>query len=357
MNIVVVVDDFHGGAGNIAQLLATELSASHDVWLVLTNLHSPKRYPLENIHIADCNLSITGKNKITGLISSIRRIDKLLRHEIGADIVISFLDNNNSLVCLSQWFNKTPIIVSERSNPLAIYPKAPWDKIRRIAYRRANVVTVQFSHFAQFDNARFQKKCRVTSNIVQAPPCLKKEWTSERTRFVTFGRLQDIKRMDLMIDLFDLAQQKDPSIELHIYGDGHQKEALQRKIDSLGLSDKVFLKGYCNQVHQTLIEYDVYLMTSLQEGFPNSLCEAMAVGLPSVAFACHEGIVELCEHEKSGFAIPEGETDAFVEKMLFLAHDPMIREKMGISAQKISCQYSKERIMNQWQECINEVVK
>lgn len=357
MNIAVVVDDFHGGAGNIAQLLAMELNKAHKVSMVMTNLHSEKRYELAGVDIYDENMSITGKNKIIGLISSIKRMKEVVDKKIGAELVISFLDNNNSLVCLSQWLNRTPVIVSERSNPLVIIPKSPWDKIRRIAYRRANVVTVQFKAFSEFDGGRFSKKCRVTSNIVEKPACFKENYNTETIRFVTLGRLQGIKRMDLMVELFDMAQKERPNIELHVFGDGPYKESLLSMIEEKGLKEKVFLRGYCNEVHKTLTEFDVYLMTSLQEGFPNSLCEAMAVGLPSVAVACHSGVVELGENGKCGFTASEGNKTEFVDKMLRLVDSAELRAEMGARARNISETYNKEKIMGQWQECIEEAVK
>lgn len=357
MNITIVVDDFHGGAGNIAQLLAMELSKQHKVNLILTNKHSEPRYGLDKIHLYDDKMSISGKNKIGGLIRCIKRMKKRIL-SIHTDLVISFLDNNNTISCFSLWNEKKiPIIVSERSNPLVVYPKFPWDYFRRIAYRRANVVTVQFDVFKEFDKKRFFGKCEVTSNIVEKPTRIKADWSSNKVRFVTFGRLASVKRMDLMIELFAKAARQDDSIELHIWGEGPEKEHLNRLIEKETMKDRIILKGYSNEVHETLLNYDAYLMTSYQEGFPNSLCEAMAVGLPSVSFMCHTGIRELTEDNKAGFAIPDNQKEEFVEKVLLLATNEKLREQMGKNAQKIVVRYEKSRIMDQWKKCIERAMK
>lgn len=357
MNIAIIVDDFHGGAGNIAQLLAIELSKQYKVNLVLTNKHSEPRYGLEEIHLYDDKMSVTEKNKIAELISCIKRMKKRIL-SIHTELVISFLDNNNTIACLSLWNEKKiPIIVSERSNPLVIYPKFPWDYLRRVAYRRANVVTVQFDVFKEFDRKRFFEKCEVTSNIVEKPARIKMDWSSKKVRFVTFGRLAPVKRMDLMVELFAQAARKDDGIELHIWGDGPEKEHLNSLIEKENMEGRVSLKGYNNQVHETLLNYDAYLMTSYQEGFPNSLCEAMAVGLPSVSFMCHTGILELTEDNKAGFSIAENRKEEFVEKILLLASNEKLREKMGKEAQKIVVRYEKTRIMDQWKKCIERAMK
>ncbi len=356
MKIAVIVDDFHGGSGNIAQFLSLNLSKEHNVSMVITNKHSEQRYSLDGINVYYENLSIVGNNKILGIVNSIKRLGKLLKKEIKADLIISFIDNNNTMACFSQFFNRTPIIVAERSNPLVIFPKAPWDKLRRIAYKRANIVTVQFKCFDGFDGGRFTKKTRVTSNIVDKPKCVKQSYDSEKIKYVTMGRLAGIKRMDLMIELFDEAQKKCPDIELHIFGDGPERQKLESLIAEKNLQQKVFLDGYCNDVHRTLCEHDVYLMTSRQEGFPNSLSEAMAVGLPSVSFACHDGIVELSEQGKSGFTISEGNREDFVNRMVELARNVSLRKEIGANAMHIIDKYDVDIIMKQWQSCIDEAI-
>ena len=356
MNIAIVVDDFHGGAGNIAQILALNFAKNHNVSMVLTNKHSDPRYDLHEINVFCESLSITGKNKVFGIIDSVKRLGILLNKKIKADVIISFLDNNNTMTCFSQFFNKTPVIVAERSNPLVIFPKAPWDKLRRIAYKRANIVTVQFKCFDGFDEGRYTNKTRVTSNIVDKPKYVKQNYDSEKVKFVTMGRLAVIKRMGLMVELFDEAVKQCPDIELHIYGDGPEREKLESLISEKNLEEKVFLEGYCNDVHNTLCEHDVYLMTSLQEGFPNSLSEAMAVGLPSVSFACHDGIEELTESGKSGYSASEGDREGFVNKMVELVQDASLRKQMGTNAMSICDKYNVDIIMKQWQSCIDEAI-
>lgn len=356
MKISIVFDDFRDGAGNIAQLLALNLKKENEVSVILTNLHSEPRYNLDGIKISEVNLAASGKNKVFALFSMIKRMKKALK-ETKPDLIISFLDNVNTTVCLSRWFSKTPIIVSERSNPVVIFPKAPWDKLRRIAYKRANAVSVLFDAFCDFDGGRFSKKAVVTHNIVDKPSCVKENYSSDKIKFVTFGRLADIKRMDLMIEMFDKAQKQEPNMELHIYGDGQKKEMLQDMIKDKNLSEKVFLHGYCNEVHKTLIENDVYLMTSRQEGFPNSLGEAMAVGLPTISFECHEGILEMTENGKSGYVIEEGNITEFVNKMIFLAKNESVRKELGEKAKLIPQIYSSENFMKEWNDCISQVIK
>lgn len=359
MNVLIIVDDFADGAGNIAQILAMELNKrGYRVSMLLTFPHSKPRYDMNDVEIYAENFSaISNGNKVKVFVNMIKKMRHLIVKETKAELVISFLDNNNSLACMALWDKQIPIIVSERSNPLAIYPKFPWNYIRRIAYRRADIVTVQFDEFKKFEGSRFEKKCFVTSNIVNEPSIHKEYEEGKTIKFVTMGRLAKIKRLDLMIELFSLATEQIENIELYIYGVGPEEELLREFVRTKKLSQKVFFKGYSECVYEELIKYDVYLMTSLQEGFPNSLSEAMAVGLPSISFECHKGIAELMQYGKAGFIVSESDKEGFVEKMLFLARNGEMRKKVGEEAKKITVKYAIDKVMEQWERCIEEARK
>jgi glycosyltransferase involved in cell wall biosynthesis len=97
-------------------------------------------------------------------------------------------------------------------------------------------------------------------------------------------------------------------------------------------------------------------MTSLREGFPNALSEAMAVGLPSIAIKCHEGLAELIQDGKNGFLIEEGNEDRFVEVAMTLIEDESLRESIGIRAAKSTEKYNYNKIVSIWNECISELL-
>lgn len=356
MRISIIVDDYHGGAGNIAQLLAIELSKDNEVSLILTNRHNVRRYDLTGIKEYDHNLTIIGKNKIGKLINKISHLRKLLVETIRTEVCISFLDNNNTITCMALRFQKDiPIIVSERSNPLVIFPKFPWNILRRYAYRRADRIVVQFDAFHSFDGGRFASKCVTIPNIIEKVKEQKVDWHTSTIRFVTVARYADIKRLDLMIALFAKYKETVKDSELHIFGDGNNRNKLQDLITSSGLKDSVFLKGYLNNVHETLCEYDIYLMTSYQEGFPNSLSEAMMVGLPSVSFCCHDGLRELTCNGKCGYIVNEGDFNGFVERMIYLSENEKERKRMGLAARGHVEKYNITAVMQLWKNYILEV--
>lgn len=357
MKILIVVDDFSDGAGNIAQLLSLKLrDEGHYVSLLLMNPHSSPRYNLRKINVIEKNIKIKSGNKILSFISnifcSIRDVHYVVK-QTQCNFIISFLDNNNTIVCLSQWFSKIPIIVSERSNPLVIYPKFPWNYLRRIGYRRAGLVAVQFDLFKDFDNKRFVNKCVTIPNIIMKSPFVKEKLEDCHVSYVSLGRNHEIKQYPLMISMFVSFLKKCPNAELHIFGSNLIDSNLQFFINNSHAENNIFLHDPIHNVHQELIKHDVYLMTSRQEGFPNALSEAMACGLPVVSFACHDGLKDLIHNSINGYLIAEGEIYSFIEAMEILYYDNDKRKSFGLESLNIANLFDYSSIMQIWKKNIN----
>lgn len=359
MRLLLIVDDFQNGAGNVAQLLALEWTRQgNQVSLLLTDCNSKPRYNLEHIGLYYQNFKEIGGNNVLRLFKMVSGMRNIIEEQVHADMVISFLDYNNTIAGLALWNKEIPLIASERNNTVELVPSFPWNVLRRIAYYRANLITVQFAVFQTFDKGRFTHKCRVTPNIINPPAAVKTEWNKHKVSFVALGRLTKRKQIDVMIDMFArMADRVEDEVELHIWGQGPEKDNLKRMIEERHLEGKVFLDGYTEQVHEELLKHDIYLMTSKQEGFPNSLSEAQAVGIPAIAMECHKGIRELIEEGKSGFVIPKEDCGQFMEKMELLVKDRELRISMGEQARKIVDKYSKENILSIWDACMNEAVK
>ena len=92
----------------------------------------------------------------------------------------------------------------------------------------------------------------------------------------------------------------------------------------------------------------IYLMTSMMEGFPLAIVEAMTCGLPIVAFNCNYGPSEVIVNGKTGFLVPYDDDSAFVESLQTLMNDEQLRKDMGEAAQKEVDRFSRETIMHKW---------
>src|SRR5690606_24580690 len=89
------------------------------------------------------------------------------------------------------------------------------------------------------------------------------------------------------------------NIHLDIYGDGNLLNDLQQLATDLNLKNQVDFKGNVLDVHSKIVDSHCFVLSSLTEGFPNVLLEAMSVGLPVIATNCMSGPLELLNDNES----------------------------------------------------------
>ncbi|MBE6712967.1 MAG: glycosyltransferase family 4 protein [Ruminococcaceae bacterium] len=357
MKILFVVDDYSGGAGNIVQLLSTEYAKENEVSVLLTNHTCEKRYPCEGVRFYELDADSKPNGGLRVFAYQVRWIREKVNLE-KPDVIISFLTINNLFVCLGHLFKKIPIIACERVNPLGRKEKFPWNFFRHLAYTRAQILTVQFESFSEMYDGKYKEKCRVTPNYIAPPPAIKDlSKKGSKTRFVSCGRLNDSKQFELLLEMFYRIHKENPDTELRIYGKGPYEDLLKKKISDLGLEDSAFLMGYANGTYPVLLESDVYLMSSKNEGFPNALSEAMAVGLPCVAFRCNDGIDILADYGRRCVVADLNDTAAFEKACLMFASDEALCKEYGERAKEVTSVYSMENVKKTWDDSIREAVE
>ena len=351
MKIMFVVDDYSGGAGNIVQLLSTEYAKADDISVLLTHQTTQKRYECKDVTFYELSAAEKPAGSLEKVLYQVKWIKRHIK-EINPDVVISFLTLNSVFTYLGHLPSRLPIIACERICPADLHLKFPWDRLMHKAYKRADILTVQFREFVPLYGGKYMEKCMVTPNYIATPDRIWKAHNRETKRFISCGRLNASKQFDLLIDMFAKIHRKNPKTELFIYGRGPYEEQLQKHIEAAGLSDSAFLKGYTNDTYGVLCDADIYLMSSKSEGFPNALSEAMAVGMPSVSFRCNTGIDELADYGRRGIVVPPEDKNAFISAALNLCTDSVLCDEYSKNAKEVSEVYSLEKVKKTWDECI-----
>lgn len=103
---------------------------------------------------------------------------------------------------------------------------------------------------------------------------------SDVINLIAVGRLNKVKGYDRLIKAFALLNERKIKFSLSIIGVGPQKDELQGLINELKLEDKVILQGFIENVYPWIKQADIYVMTSLSEGLPTALCEAIVLHKP-----------------------------------------------------------------------------
>ncbi|MBI3566393.1 MAG: glycosyltransferase family 4 protein [Elusimicrobia bacterium] len=148
---------------------------------------------------------------------------------------------------------------------------------------------------------------------------------------VSIGNLKPQKNAGDFVAAAAKAAAKVPDARFVFLGDGPQKTALQAKALALGLGDKLTFLGWRRDGPQWLAAADAFALTSLWEGLPRALVEAMHTGLPSVCYAT-DGVTDVLVDGQNGFLVEPGDVDGFAEKLVGLLTDADLRRRLGARA-------------------------
>ena len=142
------------------------------------------------------------------------------------------------------------------------------------------------------------------------------------------GRLVPIKGLDLFLDVAAVLRRHTPAVRFSILGDGPLRGELGRQAARLGLTDCIEFVAPRPDPFGYYGSLDLYLNTSVHEGLPLSIVEAMACGTPVVSAAVG-GIPEIVTHGEHGFLVQGRDPARFAERCLALMRDNRLRRTMG----------------------------
>ncbi len=352
-----------GGAERVAALLCNYwVEQGNDVTLMPTfSGRGECFYPLDRrirlIYLADrvgnrryeCNKT----RRFMALRKSIR--------ELRPDVVVSFLAQVNVAALLASWGLRIPVVISERTYPPAMPLGIGLELLRKIAYPWAATVVVQTQRGLQWlEECCPNTQGRVIPNPVVYPlPCSEpvvdpvSEVSGNRRVALAVGRLGEEKGFDHLLVAFGVLASQNSEWDLVILGDGSERQNLERQRDSLGLMGRVHLPGQVGNPGDWYVRADLYVMSSRFEGFPNTLLEAMAHGLPAVSFDCETGPADIIRHGIDGYLVPPSEgANGLARAMETLMRDGAMRQRMGKEALAVRDRFSAQRIMAEWDEVL-----
>lgn len=137
-----------------------------------------------------------------------------------------------------------------------------------------------------------------------------------------------------------------PDVRFVMVGDGPLRGAVEARAAELGIAGRLTMTGLRRDVPELMGAFDIFALSSLWEGLPRVLPQAMASGLPVVATAI-DGSAEAVEHGVTGLLTPPGEPQALAEALLALLDDPARAQRMGEAGRARADEYSAERMVEE----------
>jgi glycosyltransferase involved in cell wall biosynthesis len=166
---------------------------------------------------------------------------------------------------------------------------------------------------------------------------------------VRLGRLSFEKGQDMLLEAWAEVAALHPSWRLRLYGTGPEEDALRRRTTELGLDASVEFPGATSDLEGALTCASVFALSSREEGFPMSIIEAMAYGLPTVAFDCAPGVRELLTDGQDGLIVTPGNTVEFAAALDRLMDDARLRDSLGEAARESVRRYAPDAIIDRWE--------
>lgn len=178
-------------------------------------------------------------------------------------------------------------------------------------------------------------------------------------RVIAVGRLDYQKGFDRLVEAWRIIQQTGKYVDwkLDIFGQGEWYDKLQQMIADYGLEDTVCINTPSNQIYEEYKHSSLIVMSSNYEGFGMVLVEAMSCGVPAVAFDCECGPSDIIQHNKNGFLVENGNIQGLADAMMKVMDDEELRKRMSEEAKKVTETYSEEKVMKQWIELFQDLLK
>lgn len=246
-------------------------------------------------------------------------------------------------------------ITSERSNPGDMTNKSKIF-VRKIFLKYADGIVFQTQRAKDFYKDMIQDKGTVIPNAVgnnyvyQVP-----EVTTRQNKIVAMGSLKKVKDYPTLLKALKIVLEKHPEYVLEIFGQGRLHDQLAEMAKELHINEKVFFMGaHCDAIIK-IADAKIYVMSSISEGMPNALMEAMAIGLACVSTDCDNGPAELIQDGENGLLVPVKDHIALANAINRFIEDEALAIRCGENAKKIKETNSIELICERYLNYINEI--
>jgi glycosyltransferase involved in cell wall biosynthesis len=147
------------------------------------------------------------------------------------------------------------------------------------------------------------------------------------------GHLYKTKGYEYLIEAMEIVAGRQKNFALFIIGEGEERPRLEKMIIEYDLENNIFLSGGIDHAADIMPAFDLYVCSSVKEGFPYVLLEAMYAGLPIVSTNVG-GIPDMIRHNKNGLLVESKNPDQLAERILKLFANHDLRIKLGENAKK-----------------------
>lgn len=360
MKIVILIYSLGGGgAERVTSTLANEFVAlGHEVEIGVLDGAIAPHYPLTAaVRVRDLALAGTSRSAFHSIWQLAKRVWFIRRwlRDSRADLAIGMMTASAVLLALARPGLDMRVIGSERVYPPEYRLPRMWEFLRRYAYGALDTVVVQTRATGHWISANTRAKdVTIIPNPVQRLQPVSGVMPSDvlptgSRVIVSAGRLVQQKGFERLIDAFAKIDPGPENWQLVILGEGPLRDRIKDRAIRRGIESRFHLPGNVGNLGLWFDASDIYVLSSYFEGMPNTMLEAMAHGLPCIAFDISSGTREFLSDEHTGILVNEKQPNGLAEALTRLANDGQLRVKLGsAAAASVEANYTPNVIATEW---------
>lgn len=386
MNIALLITSLGGGGAERASSIIGDYyyEKGHNVYYFTEDTVKPAylvkgKLVYTHVHwdLRDNDNSLTIVAKLATMSTAIRKLK--IKYKI--DVAISFMEQYNYLNILSKGKEKVIVrvgtVLSKRKDFISPLFRP---QIIRFLYNLAPNIVVPGNYIKQdlYRNLGIRRKIYTiyTPSIRQNNQPDTEKWIYGDKTVICVGRMVQVKQQERIIRAFSIVYRQNSKARLLILGEGPNEKYLKGICRECGLEDVVYFLGFKENIGYYFQHSKIFVMSSMAEGFPVSMLEAMAYGVPVITTDSPGGCGEILgkkniedkineiQYEKYGIITPyisgrlKRNSDLEEQEVMLgnaineLLSSPQLYKKYHMRSLKRASMFSIERIMHRWDRLI-----
>lgn len=347
-----------GGAERVLLSVMNYCRQRYEV-VLLTDVYAEDEYdlPVNIRRICLAEQKKFSNSRYPAMLQRLYAIRQICQKE-KPQLAIAFMSSSGIRLEAATIFLRLKTAVAIRNNPLEDLAQKRKRKIFLWALKKADSVIFQMNSQKEVFDSAIQKKSVVILNPVSEQFCSTGPVERRNDKIVTVGRLYDYKNHALLIRSFSEIKKDFPQMKLYLYGEGPYRMETEKLVKELGLEGEVLLPGAVTDVAGAIKDATLFVLPSDTEGMPNTLIEAMVLGLPVISTDCPcGGPGTLIQDEENGLLVPVNGQQKLTKAMRKILADHMYAEKLGENARQLQHFCNEKTISNQWITFIEELAE
>lgn len=290
------------------------------------------------------------KGRIYNLFARIFKLHRIIR-DTNSDILMTTIGKANFMAIACAIFTKTRVVVSVVADPKEEYPTKIMRFLLQTMFGDADGIIMQTTDQTLALRPALRRISTIMPNSV-SPNFIKPRFTGRRSQDIYMvGRMDDNKNQKMAIEAFGKIYNKYPESRLHLIGGGTNREMLEELSKSMHIEDRVIFEGIISNVYDVIYEGYAFLLTSNTEGMPNTLLEAMSLGLACISTDCPcGGPKDIIRPNENGILVPVGDSDALGNALDQLLSDYDYADKLGKTAYEDLGEYAPDVVNAKWRD-------